>query len=177
MRSITPAFVYHQVPIFDLTSAAIEIREECKTCGWSVCGYSFFRGHILWSKRTIGIHTFGNHHLLELKKRLCRGFIDRGIDSSYQFPAGIVLVEWSGSEPTTLVVFLVRQVAFTRRFRGIAPTQTRVVSLGIELRLAWDWDFMALVPGYSGATAALREVDVLRFFLHKFDSVNQFSPA
>jgi hypothetical protein len=125
MRSITPAY---WIPIFDTRSTAIaEIREYYQTLG--LCGSVFVRGHISRCNtgRTIGIHTFGNPHLLESKKHFCCGNT-AGVDYFCKFPADIVLVDRSGSEPTTLVVFLVRQFTGTCGFQGIAPQQMPVAA-------------------------------------------------
>jgi hypothetical protein len=109
------------------------------------------------------MHNFGNPHVLESSKHFCRGSTRLDLGHFCQCPVAIALVDWSGNEPTTLVVFFFRQFAGTPCFRRIAPIQTPIVSVDIEIRLAWDRGSVALVPGQSGTTAALREMNVFRF--------------
>jgi hypothetical protein len=103
-------------PTEDRIKSACPLRSSSKV---HILFLAVFQSHILRTNRTIGIHTLGNHHLLELKNRLCRCCINRGLDYMHYFAAGIVLVEWGGTEATTLVVFLFRQVEGTHCFRGI----------------------------------------------------------
>jgi hypothetical protein len=79
VNAIHNTCIYKRIPIFDTTSTAVEIREDCQTQGSNqvgLCGSEFLHGRTLRNNH-IGMHHLGNPHLLESKKRLCCGVIKR----------------------------------------------------------------------------------------------------